>query len=278
MSFLSTVNRIYRTFKFPDHHTAMASASFGWRSRLKAASIHLGLSGLIAALAGLLVFGVWYPYPYREISGGRELFGLIVTVDVLLGPLITFAIFSRGKSWKVLRRDLMVVACLQLAALSYGLWTVYLARPVHMVFEIDRFSVVHAIDVAPESRLKAGPALQREPLWGPTLLAVRPFKDSSEKMEATLSEMAGAKLAARPDFWQPYESAIPRILAAAHPGPTLLTRFPQRQEEITAVLARLQRKPDDVVYMSLVSRREFWTILIDPRDAHILGFIPLDSF
>ena len=58
------------------HHTA----GFDWRSRFRAASIHLALSALVAALAALLVFAIWYPYPYREISSGRELFMLVVTV------------------------------------------------------------------------------------------------------------------------------------------------------------------------------------------------------
>ena len=69
----------------------MKSTQF--KNRLRASSIHLGISLLIAALAALLVFGLWYPYPYREISGGRDLFFLVVAVDVAMGPLITLAIF-----------------------------------------------------------------------------------------------------------------------------------------------------------------------------------------
>ena len=49
-----------------------------WRSKVRAFSIHFGCSLAIALLAALLVFGLWYPYPFREISGGRELFLLIV--------------------------------------------------------------------------------------------------------------------------------------------------------------------------------------------------------
>ena len=45
---------------------------FHWKDRFKAGSIHLGISLMIATLAALLVFGLWYPYPYRETSGGRE--------------------------------------------------------------------------------------------------------------------------------------------------------------------------------------------------------------
>src|SRR5918993_3549413 len=115
-----------------NHHTSR----FEWGARGRAAGIHFGISLAVALVAGLLVFALWYPYPYREISGGRDLFLLVVAVDVVLGPLITFAIFNRAKGWPHLRRDLAVVALLQLAGLGYGLWTVHLARPVHLVFEL----------------------------------------------------------------------------------------------------------------------------------------------
>ncbi len=131
-----------------------------WRDRLRASGIHLGLSLVIALAAALLVFGIWYPYPYREISGGRELFLLVVTVDVILGPLITLAVFNRAKPWTELRRDLVIVVLIQLAALAYGLWTVSVARPVHMVFEIDRFRVVHGVDIPNELLERTPPGVQ----------------------------------------------------------------------------------------------------------------------
>ncbi len=69
-----------------------------WRSKVRAFSIHLGAAFAIHMLAALLVFGLWYPYPLSEISGGRELFLLIVSVDVVMGPLITLAVFNPSKS------------------------------------------------------------------------------------------------------------------------------------------------------------------------------------
>ena len=84
-----------------------------WRDRLVASSVHFGMSLGIAALAGLLVFGLWYPYPYREISGGRELFLLVVTGDVILGPLITMAVFNRTKPAAELSRDRFSLGVLQ---------------------------------------------------------------------------------------------------------------------------------------------------------------------
>ena len=162
-----------------------------WPDRLKASAIHLTLSLTIAALAGALVFGVWYPYPYREISGGRELFLLLVTVDVILGPLMTLAVFNRVKPWPVLRRDLIVIAIVQLMALSYGLWIVCVARPVHMVFEYNRFSVVHAIEIPPEELAKTPAGINALPLTGPSLLSLRPFKNENENVDFTLAAVGG---------------------------------------------------------------------------------------
>lgn len=248
------------------------------KERLIAAAIHLAASVLTALLAATVVFAVWYPYPYREISGGRELFQLLVVVDVLLGPLLTLVIFNRTKPRRELRRDLAVVVLIQLAALGYGLWTVFVARPVHLVFEFDRFRVVHAVDVPPELLGKTPPGLNALPLTGPTLVAVRPFRDSQEMMESTVVALQGIPLAARPDLWQPYASAVPEVLKAAKPVSTLKARFAARAGDIDAVLAAAGRTPASTLYLPMVGRKSFWTVFLDPVTAEVVATMPLDSF
>lgn len=249
-----------------------------WRDRLKASGIHFLISLAVAAVAGALVFGVWYPFPYRELSGGRELFLIIVTVDVILGPCITLAVFNLAKGWPVMRRDLMVVAFLQLAALGYGLWTVYVARPVHLVFEFNRFSVVHAADVPAQLLDKTPPGITALPLAGPTLLSLREFKDNNEMADATLAAIMGAPLAARPDLWQPYDAALADVLKSAKPATQLQTRFPKEAAAIDQVLAQAGRNVHNVVYLPIVGRKVFWTVFLDPVTAHIVATMPLDPF
>lgn len=246
--------------------------------RLKVAGIHLAISLAVAILAALLVFLVWYPYPYREISGGRELFLIVVAVDVVMGPLMTLAVFNTAKPRKELRRDLGIIGLLQLAALAYGLWTVAVARPVHLVFEIDRFRVVHAIEVPPELVNRAPPELRQLPLTGPTLLSIRDFKDSKESFDATMAALQGAALGARPDFWQPYEKAKPQILAIAKPLAELKARFPANKKEIDSALQAAGLVPIAIGYIPMVGRQTFWTVLIDLNTAEVLAFVPIDSF
>ncbi len=258
-------------------HLFSAPPSF-WRDRLQASAIHLGFSLIIAIVASVLVFGIWYPYPYREISGGRELFLLVVSVDVVLGPLVTLAIFNRAKAWPVLRRDLAIIGCIQMLALAYGLWTVFLARPVHLVFEHDRFTVVHAVDMEPEWLSKAPKGLAALPLTGPTALSLRPFKDAKEKGDATLAALSGIPLATRADLWQPYEAGRVDVLKAAKSVASLKTRFPDRAAEIDEVLLAAGRNAADAVYVPMTGLRTFWTVFVDPSSAKILAFMPLDSF
>jgi hypothetical protein len=249
-----------------------------WMERARAGGIHLAASVVVALLAAALVFSVWYPYPYREASGGRALFILVVTVDVIVGPLLTFAIFNRKKPLKELKRDLAVVVLLQLGALAYGLWTVFVARPVFLAFEIDRFRVVHAIEVDDKLLAKAPQSLRALPLTGPRQVAVRPFKDVNESGEATMAAVAGVSLAARPDLWQSYDQARERVRAEAKPAARLLARFPKEDARIQAAVAASGRPVDKLSYLPMSSRMQFWTVLLDSQTMDVVGFIDLDSF
>lgn len=257
----------------------MTMPRWNWVERSRAAGIHLGLSLAIALAAALLVFVGWYPYPYREISGGRELFLILVAVDVVMGPLITLMIFDRAaKPLKELRMDLAVVAVLQLAALGYGLWTVSLARPVHLVFEINRFRVVHAAEVPVDLMDKVPPGVQAMPWLGPTMLAVRPFRNAAERMDATMVALQGISLSARPDLWEPYEAALPRLRAELKPLDALKARFPADAAAIDAIAAKAGAAAKDVGYLPMNGRKTFWTAFVEPASGRVIGFLPLDSF
>lgn len=249
--------------------------AFFWSGRIVASAIHLGISCCVAACAAFLVFGVWYPAPYQDVAGGKVLFGLMVVVDILLGPLVTLMVFNQRKSRMTLRRDLIAIATLQLVALSYGLWTAFIARPVHLVFEGDRFRLVAAVDVPTELLSKTPPGITALPLDGPTTLSLRPFRNSGERMDVTLAAMQGLQLGVRPDLWQPYDLAIPEIVRIAGTLSELRKRFPGDSARIDTAL---KNNSVDVLYLPLVGRDTFWTALLDSRNANVIAILPMDSF
>jgi hypothetical protein len=256
----------------------LVPSASGLRERLRAAAIHFVGSLVVAAAAALLVFVLWFPYPYRELSGGKELFLILVAVDVVIGPLITFAVFNRRKPRGELVRDLLVGVVLQLGALAYGVWTLSVARPVHVVFEVDRFRVVHAIEVDPAELPSAPPALRSLPWTGPTPLSLRPFRSAQEQADTTLAALAGISLSARPGLWQPYEAGRADVLRAAKPLQQLAQRFPEHRAAVEAVAAKSGRSIDRLAHLPLAARKSFGTAVIDAGTAELVGYLPIDSF
>ena len=64
------------------------------KSRLSAAGIHFIESLVIISLLVTIVIMLWYPQPYFSASGGWQGLRIVALVDLVLGPLITFAIFE----------------------------------------------------------------------------------------------------------------------------------------------------------------------------------------
>ncbi|CAN7545450.1 TfpX/TfpZ family type IV pilin accessory protein [Acidovorax sp. LjRoot117] len=248
------------------------------KERLLASGIHLSISICIVGFAALLVFGLWYPYPYWEVSGGRTLFLLMACVDVAIGPLITLIVFNRAKPRRELVLDFTVVGLLQIAALSYGMWAVFVARPVHLVFEYSRMTVVHAIDIDDTLLTKAPVSLRRLPITGPTTISLRPFRDATEQFDLTMAAIEGIPLSARSDLWQSFDDSIVDILKEAKPVEDLRVRFIKQVALIDKSIKKTGLPASQLRYLPLVGRNNAWTILLDASTAKPLGFLPLDSF
>lgn len=249
-----------------------------WRFRLRASLIHLAGSAAVATLAAALVFGVWYPPPFARLAGGLGLFTLLTSVDVVVGPLLTFAVFDRRKPMPVLRRDLAVLIVLQLAALGYGLHTMFIARPAVLALEGDRLRVVAVHDVLVSELGRAQSPYDRLPITGP--LRVRTASPTPEqKFDAIQLALGGYDVGTRPTFWRPWdETAHAQLRQAAKPIDTLYRRYAARAEELHAAVVRTGVPPERVGYVPVISRFDVAVALVDRGAGEIVGFAPFDGF
>jgi hypothetical protein len=248
--------------------------------RARASAIHASASVLAALLAACLVFLLWYPWPYRVISGGTELFLIVMGVDVILGPLITLAIFDPRKARKELWRDMVVVVIVQLAALGYGLHTVYVARPVVLALEVDRFRASNAAAVQVDELPKALPAYQQLSLTGPVAVNTEVPAESDAKFDAIMMGMAGADLGTRPSMWRPWDAKARQVaLKAAKPlAPLVKGGCPGAPEALCDAIARTGRPIDQLMVVPMLARRTDWSVLLDKASGDIVGFAPIDTF
>ncbi len=242
-------------------------------------SVHLGISLLIAALAWVVVFKFFYPYPFIEILGGRHLFILIIAVDVILGPLLTFVVLSPAKARRVLTRDLMVIVAVQMTALAYGLWTMYLARPVYLVYEVDRFKVVSAVDVDASDLAGAPVEFRRLPWSGVQTIGIRAARNDVEKLRSLELELAGKDLSLQTDWWQPLSDDNRASIRQRGQAVTLLRhRATDRGAEIDGMLRAAVLRDEDVIALPLIARSASWSVLLEKRDLRIVGYLSIDMF
>ena len=243
-----------------------------------ASAIHLLGSILIAAVAAILVFGLWYPFPYRELAGGRELFVLIVLVDIVLGPMLTLVLFAPSKIPKELWRDLTIVVVLQLIGLGYGVWTVWQARPLFLVAEVDRFKVISR-PVLQQGSIDALPqGLQPHSFSGPITTAIRDPKDATEKNTVLFESIQGGRdYGERPNFYIPYEGAAAlKSLKRARPLEPFLQKYPTQRKSASELANKAGLRLESVLYLPVIARQE-WIALLNERGI-VIGFLEGDGF
>lgn len=246
---------------------------------VKAAMIHLLVSLAISVAIAVLIFFIWFPFPYRDLAGGRALFWIILGVDVVSGPLLTAVIFSPSKSKKELTLDILLVALIQISALGIGIKTLYQARPVYLVFEVDRFCVITASDIYSEKLQPEIGGLHTLPNTGPKLISTRAAINSQEYLESLELSLKGIAPSMRPDWWQPYENSKEEVLKRAKPIRTLFEKNTENQIPINQAINNIKISPDLLGWLPVISFRSFeWVALIDKRSAEIITFVPVDGF
>jgi hypothetical protein len=246
---------------------------------LKASCFHAIGSILVASSATLVVLRLWYPYPYAELAGGRDLLWILISVDVICGPLLTLVLFNPLKSKRELGLDLGLVVVLQVAALVYGLHSLAEARPVALVYEVDRFRVISRADIY-EPELKKAPEWTKSWSFSSVqLLGVRLSQRSSDLLESMDMSMAGIEPSQRPSRWQSYASSLPKVLEYAQPISALLDYQPKRSLDISKAVAHTGMPEGDLRWLPLVARHASdWVVLLDKTTGNPCGFLHVEGF
>ena len=122
----------------------MAAPSSLFASKLKALGTHLSLSALLVAGAFGLILLSWFPAPFYITDGAGDGLKLLVLVDMVLGPLLTFIVFNPMKTRRALWFDLSLIAIFQLGAYGAGLVSIHGVRIQAVAFDQGGFQTVNA--------------------------------------------------------------------------------------------------------------------------------------
>lgn len=237
------------------------------------AAYHLAASGVCVAGVAFLVLHVWYPYPYSEISGGHGLFLLLISVDAVCGPLMTFVLYSSKKTFCERSIDLTLVAVVQIAALYYGINTAAQARPLALVYEVDRFRVVSRSEIY-EPELSALPPWAAP--WSFDSVHVMGLKMSGTQEDLIKSvdlSLAGIEPSQRPSRWEAYALSMRQVSRHSRPISSLAVHQIDQRMALEHAVRRTGKKADKLRYLPIKSRfTDGWIVLLDIETALPVGF------
>lgn len=247
------------------------------QTAVKAMGLHFSGSLLVALIVGALVFGVWYPHPFRQLAGGTELFLLIMAVDLVCGPLLTLVLFNPKKPKLELVIDLGLVVLVQIAALVYGLWTLHVARPLYLVHEIDRFKVIALADVEATELTKLPETLQSKFFKSPITVGLREATNEERKTVMFESIQGGRDYGERPNFYATYDAVQGgKAYARAIPLDRFVKKYPNKQAELDKLQIQAAADAKLLRYLPIVARQD-WVAVLNPK-GEILGYLQGDGF
>ncbi|MGV6809450.1 MAG: TfpX/TfpZ family type IV pilin accessory protein [bacterium] len=261
-----------KTINLPFLHQATASPFFA-KEKIKPFLIHLAISFVISLSFLLFIITVWFPHDFMTLTGINHIALMIIGIDVILGPLLTFIVYNVKK--KHLWFDLTFIALLQASAFAYGAYTIYQGHPVYITFNADRFTLVSARDATPE---KAKFKEYKISTFGKPKLAYAESPTNTEERNTFLFSVLfqnAPDLDSRVDYYKPYQANIDKILAKS-----LLAEHLFKQDQHQALL-----KPylndytlESLAFLPIQGKEAFMIYVLDRKTAQPLGTINLDPW
>ena len=227
--------------------------------RLKFFLIHLSISLIIALSVVGLVFFAWYPTPLVTAVGVTQIFLMMLSIDVIVGPLLGLLVYKEGK--KTLKFDLSIIVAIQISALCYGLYSIEQGRPAWLVYNVDRFELVRKNEIANQNINQAPPQF-RYPSWlKPQFVATEFAKDAKQRSDDMFTEvLGGISLAQKPQRYVDFSKAKEKVQKRAQKLELL-----QQYNNKTDVEKILSKYPQATAFLPMKASVIDMTVLIDSQ-------------
>ncbi len=226
------------------------------KDKFKATSIHLLISFILAIICYLLIKQM-YPSPLLTATGVLSIFIMMMAIDLVVGPLLTFIVYKVPK--KTLKMDLTVIAILQASALCYGMYSMYQGRPAWVTYVIDRFELVRANEMVENPDYSITPK---------TLGVSYYYADFTvtpeNRFEMFMQEAYGAGPQNRPEFYRPLAKATPLLLKNSKP----LTEL-DKYNQANKVQSVIKSHPNATAYIPLKASAVDMTVLVNTKNNNV---------
>lgn len=217
------------------------------RIKIKKALLHLAISATFIAMLLCIIFFIWYPSPFLESSGLKEILLIVLAIDLILGPILTLIVYKPNKP--SLKFDISFIVTIQLLALGYGVYTIHQGHPVYVTYTVDRFTIINFKDSALEKI--QDPTLQTSGLWKPKFVYVELPTDPKEIDKITFEVLSGKPdVDARPEYYKPFEKYKESVLKGGI-NPQKLLANSKNQNILNQFLKKHGKKVENYAFLPL---------------------------
>jgi hypothetical protein len=244
--------------------------------RFKAFALHLvGSASALTLTLGLLYLG-WYHWPGWYLADMPTVLAIMVGVDVVLGPLLTFIVADPAKARRVLARDVGVILLVQLVAFGYGVTTLWHGRPLYYAFSVNCLSVVQAQDIEQESAAAGAQNFRLAPHWYslPSWIWA-PLPNNSEEANKIVQSaiQGGFDVTARPAYYKPWASGAAQLRSQLKRVDDI--KFFSRKEQtlLKQRMTALGLASDRADAIPLTGRKRPLLVIFDPSNLRLLAYI-----
>lgn len=249
----------------------------GFRSRVFVIHLLASLGVLSVVLATL--YAGWYYWPGWYLMGAESIAGIIVLVDVGIGPLATLVVANPTKRRRELVRDISLIVLVQVTALGYGVHTLWSGRPLYYAFSLDRVEVVTAadfddqvIETARKQNARIIPTWYSRPGW---IWAPLPSDPKVRENIVAAALTGGHDVTSRPEYFRPLSEGAAAMREQYFPVQTLTGSKGLSASDYLARISELSRPESTLGVLAIEGRRRDGAMIFDRATGQPLAFWPV---
>lgn len=247
-------------------------------TKTRAALRHLWPTLLtLAVLAGLILFA-WYPYPFRQFEESGKFALLLILTAGLIGPLMTWLVYTKSKRRLLIVIDLSVIVLIQLAAMAWGMLSLYNNRPYFMVYTVDRFEVLSQRDI--DLAWIPDPRFLDKPFAGPVLLYANMPTDPAAYQKLLREVMFEGKpdLQFRPEFWSIYAERKQLALEKSRPLDELRDARPDKINRIDQLVNHHGGEIDQLSFVPALIKDGQFAVILDAHSGDVIDTLQINPW
>lgn len=239
-------------------------------NKFKVAATHFLISIIVVTLIlGLIIF-YWFPNPIIKVSNFKEIALIIILVDLVLGPLLTFVVFKPLK--KGLKIDLALIALIQISALLFGVHNLYQVHPLYVTFNVDRFTTVPATEARPNKAIKE--EFQISKFSSPKFVVSKLPEDIKERNELILNTMANgvSDFDLRSEYYHRIDDNKANILSKSL-DPEIIFKKHDAKMKSLEFIKKHGKTLNDFAFLPLEGQKKTAVLVLDNKTAKPIDVI-----